>query len=104
MIDMKCIHVCFVVVLAAFVSCSSQEQSEAGLLLKNANVIVGDGSEELKGADILVRGDSIVQVGKNIGAHTIFISSNRPAPELPDAFTDAVYPSLVKVAEDMLQR
>jgi HAD superfamily hydrolase (TIGR01662 family) len=42
-----------------------------------------------------------MQFGKNLGAHTIFISSNRPAPQLPDAFTDAVYPSLISIVTDM---
>jgi len=32
--------------------------------------------------------------GKSVGMTTIFISSNRPAPTLPDPVTDAVYPSL----------
>lgn len=42
-----------------------------------------------------------MQFGKNIGAYTIFISTNRIPPELPDAATDAVYPSLIKVAEEL---
>ena len=88
MIAMKCIHLCFVAVLAILVSCSSQERSEAGLLLKNANVIVGDGSGELKGADILVRGDSIVQVGKNIddaGAKAVDMTGKTIMPALISA-------------------
>ena len=88
MIAMKCIHLCFVAMLAILVSCSSQERSEAGLLLKNANVIVGDGSGELKGADILVRGDSIVQVGKNIddaGAKAVDMTGKTIMPALISA-------------------
>lgn len=42
-----------------------------------------------------------MKFGKNIGAFTIFIPSNRPAPELPDPFTDAIYPSLIGVADAM---
>ena len=45
-----------------------------------------------------------MQFGKNIGAQTIFIPSNRPAPGLPDPYTDAVYPSLIAVAKDMAGR
>lgn len=45
-----------------------------------------------------------MKFGKNIGAATIFIPSNRPAPELPDPYTDAVYPSLISVAEAMQGR
>lgn len=41
--------------------------------------------------------------GKNLGMHSVFISSNRPAPPLPDATTDAVYPSLLKVALQFAQ-
>lgn len=36
-----------------------------------------------------------MKFGKNIGAYTIFIASNRPAPELPDPYTDAVCSSLI---------
>jgi D-glycero-D-manno-heptose 1,7-bisphosphate phosphatase len=39
-----------------------------------------------------------MQFGRNIGAHTIFISSNRPVPSLPHPLVDAVYPSLISVA------
>lgn len=42
-----------------------------------------------------------MQFGKNIGAHTIFIATNRTPPELPDPYTDAVYPSLIAVAEQL---
>lgn len=42
-----------------------------------------------------------MEFGKNIGAYTIFIATNRTPPELPDRFTDAVYPSLISVAEKM---
>lgn len=42
-----------------------------------------------------------MKFGKNIGAFTIFIPSNRPAPALPDTYTDAIYPSLISVAETM---
>ena len=42
-----------------------------------------------------------MEFGKNIGAYTVFIATNRAAPELPDQFTDAVYSSLIKVAEQM---
>lgn len=42
-----------------------------------------------------------MKFGKNIGAFTIFIPSNRPAPELPDPYTDRIYPSLTGVAEEM---
>ena len=41
--------------------------------------------------------------GKNLGADTVFISSNRAAPRLPDATIDAVYPSLLKVARQFTQ-
>lgn len=41
--------------------------------------------------------------GKKLGMFTIFISSNRPAPQLPDATTDAVYSSLQQVAECLIQ-
>ena len=39
-----------------------------------------------------------MQFGRNIGAHTIFISSNRPVPSMPNALVDAAYPSLIAVA------
>lgn len=42
-----------------------------------------------------------MKFGKNIGAFTIFIPSNRPAPGLTDPYTDAIYPSLIAVAEAM---
>lgn len=42
-----------------------------------------------------------MKFGKNIGAQTIFIPSNRPAPELPDPLVDAIYPSLISVAQAM---
>jgi len=42
-----------------------------------------------------------MKFGKNIGAKTIFIPSNRPAPELPDPYVDAIYPSLISVAKAM---
>lgn len=42
-----------------------------------------------------------MEFGKNIGAYTIFISSNRMPPELPDRFTDAIYPSLISVAKQL---
>jgi D-glycero-D-manno-heptose 1,7-bisphosphate phosphatase len=42
-----------------------------------------------------------MKFGKNIGAQTIFIPSNRPAPQLPDPFVDAIYPSLISVAQAM---
>jgi histidinol-phosphate phosphatase family protein len=44
---------------------------------------------------------SDMKFGKNIGASTIFISSNRTAPVLPDIYTDAVFPSLISVAKLM---
>ncbi|MBX3254042.1 MAG: HAD-IIIA family hydrolase [Chitinophagaceae bacterium] len=42
-----------------------------------------------------------MEFGRNIGAYTVFIATNRTPPELPDRFTDAVYSSLIKVAEEM---
>ena len=42
-----------------------------------------------------------MQFGRNIGTFTIFISSNRPAPTLPDPLVDAVYPTLISVAQDI---
>lgn len=42
-----------------------------------------------------------MKFGKNIGAYTIFITSNRPAPELPDEFTDMVQPSLSAAAASL---
>ncbi|HRN56393.1 MAG TPA: HAD-IIIA family hydrolase [Agriterribacter sp.] len=36
--------------------------------------------------------------GKKLGMYTFFIASNRPAPSLPDAHTDAVFTSLAAVA------
>lgn len=41
---------------------------------------------------------SDMMFGKSVGMFTIFISSNRPAPTLPDPVTDAVYPSLIDAA------
>ncbi|MCC7524452.1 MAG: HAD-IIIA family hydrolase [Chitinophagaceae bacterium] len=41
--------------------------------------------------------------GKKLGMKTIFIASNRPAPQLPDATTDAVFASLHHVSEQMIQ-
>lgn len=42
-----------------------------------------------------------MKFGKNIGAQTIFIPSNRTPPQLPDPFVDAIYPSLISVAQAM---
>ncbi|MFT3701796.1 MAG: HAD-IIIA family hydrolase [Agriterribacter sp.] len=42
-----------------------------------------------------------MEFGKNIGAKTIFIASNRPAPSLPHLQVDAVYPTLISVAKDL---
>ncbi|PWU00183.1 MAG: phosphatase [Bacteroidetes bacterium] len=42
-----------------------------------------------------------MQFGKNIGTYTIFISSNRPAPVMPNSLVDAVYPTLISVAKDI---
>ncbi|HRO45838.1 HAD-IIIA family hydrolase [Agriterribacter sp.] len=41
--------------------------------------------------------------GKKLGMYTFFISSNRPAPVLPDATTDAVFSSLEDVADLIMQ-
>jgi histidinol-phosphate phosphatase family protein len=41
--------------------------------------------------------------GKKLGGYTFFISSNRPAPALPDATTDAVFTSLKDISELMIQ-
>ena len=41
--------------------------------------------------------------GKKLGAYTLFITSNRPAPGLPDATTDAVFPSLKSVSDLIAQ-
>lgn len=41
--------------------------------------------------------------GKSVGMTTIFISSNRPAPELPDPVTDAVYPSLLEATRAIVR-
>lgn len=41
--------------------------------------------------------------GKKLGMYTFFISSNRPAPVLPDATTDAVFPSLKGVSDLIMQ-
>ncbi len=48
----------------------------------------------------LVIGNTINDMifGKKLGAYTFFITSNRPAPCLPDATTDAVFPSLKSVS------
>ena len=40
--------------------------------------------------------------GKKLGMYTFFISSNRPAPILPNATTDAVFSSLKDVSELMI--
>ncbi len=42
---------------------------------------------------------SDMMFGKSVGMTTVFISSNRPAPALPDPVTDAVYPSLYEAAK-----
>lgn len=42
---------------------------------------------------------SDMMFGKSVGMTTIFISSNRPAPDLPDPVTDAVYPSLAEAVK-----
>ena len=42
--------------------------------------------------------------GKKLGSYTFFIASNRPAPVLPDATTDAVFSSLKSVSERMTQQ
>ena len=41
--------------------------------------------------------------GKKLGSYTFFIASNRPAPALPDATTDAVFASLKDITEWMMQ-
>lgn len=43
-----------------------------------------------------------MQFGKNIGAYTIFIASNRPAPELPDPYTDRVETDLLAASKVLL--
>ncbi|HEX5024735.1 MAG TPA: HAD-IIIA family hydrolase [Agriterribacter sp.] len=40
--------------------------------------------------------------GKKLGMHTFFISSNRAAPQLPDATTDAVFSSLKEISPLMI--
>lgn len=40
--------------------------------------------------------------GKKLGSYTFFITSNRPAPVLPDATTDAVFSSLKDISELMV--
>lgn len=41
--------------------------------------------------------------GRKLGAYTFFITSNRPAPHLPDATVDAVFPSLKDVSDLVAQ-
>lgn len=41
--------------------------------------------------------------GKKLGAYTFFITTNRPAPKLPDATPDAVFPSLKDVSDLVAQ-
>ncbi len=40
--------------------------------------------------------------GKKLGSYTFFITSNRPAPVLPDATTDAVFSSLKDISKLMI--
>ena len=41
--------------------------------------------------------------GKKLGAYTFFITTNRSAPHLPDATTDAVFSSLKDISDLMAQ-
>ena len=42
-----------------------------------------------------------MQFGRNLGAFTIFVTTNRPAPDASDPWVDAIYPSLIAVANDL---
>lgn len=42
---------------------------------------------------------SDMQFGKKLGAHTVFIPSTKPMPQLPDPLIDAVYQSLWHLAK-----
>lgn len=41
--------------------------------------------------------------GKKLGMYTFFIASNRPAPKLPNATTDAIFTSLKEVSDLLTQ-
>lgn len=60
---------------------------------------------EIDFAKTLMIGNTMgdMQFGKNLGTQTIFIPSNRTAPVLPDPFTDAIYPSLIDVAKEIVR-
>lgn len=59
---------------------------------------------EIDFAKTLMIGNTMgdMQFGKNLGTQTIFIPSNRTPPRLPDPYTDAIYPSLIAVAKEMI--
>jgi histidinol phosphatase-like enzyme len=42
-----------------------------------------------------------MQFGRNLGVHTIFLTTNRPDVDTSDERIDAVYPSLIAFALDI---
>lgn len=74
--------------IAGFGSSDSlRAAEETGLALVNAHVLVGDGTE-LKGATVLIQGDRIVSVGKDVeipaGVRQIDVSEHVVSPGLID--------------------
>jgi imidazolonepropionase-like amidohydrolase len=59
----------YLFLIIAFAACTApSDNKNHPILLKNANVIVGDGSRPQANTDILIQGDTIAEIGKNISA------------------------------------
>ena len=79
-------QICFLLLL---VSCAYAQQTSQ-TLLKNVSLIDGTGSSTQKGMDILIQGDSIIQIGKSIaakGSKIIDLSGKTLIPSLISAHT-----------------
>jgi imidazolonepropionase-like amidohydrolase len=77
----------YLFIFLAFASCATQSNNDNDtILLKNANVITGDGSQPAANTDILIRGGEIAEIGKNI---------NDPAATVVDVAGKTVMPALI---------
>lgn len=77
----------YLFIFLAFAACATQSNNnDDAVLLKNANIITGDGSQPIENTDILIRGDKIAEIGKNI---------NDPGATVVDVAGKTVMPALV---------
>jgi imidazolonepropionase-like amidohydrolase len=79
----------YLFLIIAFASCATQSNNDSdAVLLKNANVITGDGSGSLANTDILIQGDTIAAIGKNLNsnnANTVDLTGKTVMPALISA-------------------